>query len=91
LERRNNFIENIRSIDDVDLQLNLIIDVQALISAPFAIGLLAGERYNTKYMEVKIKEMLRGNTSNARQEALSYKSPLKEKKKISQSNSLKPI
>jgi hypothetical protein len=80
LERRSNFIENIRSIDDVDLQLKLIIDVQAPISAPFAIGLLAGEKYKTKYMEVKIKEMLRSNTSNARQEALKYKSPLKEKK-----------
>jgi hypothetical protein len=32
-------------------------------------------------MEVKIKEMLRSNTSTARQEALNYKSPLKEKKK----------
>jgi hypothetical protein len=81
IEKRNSLIDIISGVDDVDIQIEVIRDANALITASLLAGFLTGERYKTKYITERVKMMLQGNTLNARRAALKNSSPLKEQKK----------
>jgi len=62
IKKRNKLIDIISDVDDVDVQKEIVREANALIAVSFAAGVLAGERYNTKYITERVKMMLEGNT-----------------------------